>query len=130
MSISAIGNGGFNLNFTASVQAASPLGGAQQASGLDPLGAAASTAGIAATAGAQGNSSVNTVNALATALLVGILSGGEEDKKKQSDSLAGTAAALLAYTAIMGLNQGGGMNPASSAQTASAVSSVGFSAIG
>lgn len=130
MSISAIGNGGFNVNFAASIQSAGSLGGAQGAGGADSLGLGAQAAGLGAIAGlgSQGNSSVNTVNALATALLIGAIAGGDEEEKKKSDPLGGAAAALLAYSAIMGLNQSQSLSPASAGLTAQAVASVGFSA--
>lgn len=128
MSISAIGNSGLNVSFSAAIQTASPIGGTPASGGLDPLALGPSLTGIGAgaSAGTLGNSSVNTVNALATALLIGALSPDEEDKK--SDPLAGAAAALLAYTAILGLNQTGGINPSSAGLTAGAISGVAFSA--
>lgn len=149
MSIAAIGNSGLNINFTASLQSAAGLGSSsgigglgsaagltalsgigsmQGGNGLDPAALGPLVAGAGVIAGTQGNSSVNTVNALATALLIGALSGSEEEDKKKSGSAAGAALALLAYGAIMGLGQNSGVTASTGALTAGAVSAVGFSA--
>ncbi len=133
MSISAIGNGGFNINFGASVQAVGNVLGSQGAGNVDPLALGGAVTGLnssSALLGTQGNSSVNTANALATALLLGALTGGSEEDKKKSDPLAGAAVALLAYQAIMGLGQSAGAAGPSGALTAGAISAVGgFSAM-
>lgn len=135
MGIAGIGNSSLSVNFSAiniaaGTQAASSVGGNQSIGGLDPLLVGSSIAGALNQPGSQGNSSVNSVNALATALLIGAIAGGEEEDKKKSAGLAGAAVALLAYQSIMGLGQSSSLGVSSGALTAGAVNAVGsFSAM-
>jgi hypothetical protein len=129
MSISAIsgGAGSLNIGFSASIQGAGVSQLASSLQGTQDPGAAA----LSVIAGSQGgfgsSSSVNNVNGLATALLLGALSSQNEDKKK-GDSLAGAALALLAYGAIANLGQSGGSSSLpGDVLTSTAASAVSFS---
>lgn len=122
------GTGSLNLGLSASIQATGfqQLNPALQAA--DPASSALALVAAGSPGGLGGNSSVNNLSALATALLIGALSSEDEDKKK-GNSLAGAALALLAYNSIAGLGQGAGAGGLpTDVLTATAASAVSFAA--